>query len=148
MLAPGSLALYSLATPEEQARLANRLREAYLALAGAGTETPATAGQPQPAANPPQPSPLARPHTGESLRETRLARGLSLDDVARRIRVRPQQLAWIEEGTFEQLPARVFTRGFVMADASFRDLDAEEVWADVAARWDATSPPTPEEPTR
>ena len=147
-LAPGSLALYSLATPEEQSHLAERLHEAYLALSGGGSgPTPPPAHPTGAPASVVEPRP-ARPHTGATLRDNRIARDLSLDEVAKHTRVRPQQLAWIEEEAFDRLPARVYTRGFVMAYARALNLDPDEVWADLASRWDARSDHNPEEHPR
>ncbi len=52
---------------------------------------------------------------GAYLRDHRLARGLSLEEVARATRVGQDYLAAIERDSFKELPAPVFTKGFVRA---------------------------------
>lgn len=52
---------------------------------------------------------------GAYLREHRLARGLSIEEVARTIRVGQDYLAAIERDSFKELPAPVFTKGFIRA---------------------------------
>ncbi len=52
---------------------------------------------------------------GAYLREQRLARGLSLDEVARITRVGQDYLSAIERDAFTELPAPVFTKGFIRA---------------------------------
>lgn len=52
---------------------------------------------------------------GSYLREQRLARGLSLEEVARITRVGQDYLSAIERDAFTELPAPVFTKGFIRA---------------------------------
>src|SRR6266571_8856128 len=52
---------------------------------------------------------------GAYLRELRARRGVSLDEVARTSRVAQRYLASLEADQFDDLPAPVFTRGFVRA---------------------------------
>jgi len=52
---------------------------------------------------------------GAYLRELRLAKGLSLDEVARTSRVSQRYLEALETDALDRLPAPVFTRGFVRA---------------------------------
>jgi hypothetical protein len=163
---PGSLALYSVVDPEEQILLQRQLRTAYqrlLRAAGANEPVPAEASSPAspgpPAAAPPPPTqtPVTQPPrsgppelveeinnglavTGDLLRQTREAWGLSIDAVAKRTRIQARSLAAIEAEDFPALPARVFARGFVMSYARELKLDPEHVWSCFERRWQAHGP--------
>lgn len=163
---PGSLALYSVVDPEEQALLQRQLRTAYhrlLRAAGANEPAPVEASHPvaparpaaapsppaqPPVGSPPRTSPpelveeinSGRAVTGDLLRQTREAWGLSLDTVARRTRIQARSLAAIEAEDFPALPARVFARGFVMAYARELKLDPVHVWSCFEQRWQAHGP--------
>lgn len=163
---PGSLALYSVVDPEEQVLLQRQLRTAYqrlLRAAGASEPAATEASRPvapaRPAVAPPPPTqtpatspPRADPPelvaeinggravTGDLLRQTREAWGLSLDTVAKRTRIQARSLAAIEAEDFPSLPARVFVRGFVMAYARELRLDPEHVWSCFERRWQAHGP--------
>ena len=52
---------------------------------------------------------------GAYLRELRVKRGLSLDELARMTRVAPRYLEALESDALDALPAPVFTRGFIRA---------------------------------
>ncbi|MCU0294216.1 MAG: helix-turn-helix domain-containing protein [Thermoanaerobaculaceae bacterium] len=163
---PGSLALYSVVDPEEQVLLQRQLRTAYqrlLRAAGANEPAPAEASRPaapaRPAAAPPPPAqthPTSPPRTGppelveeinsgravtgDLLRQTREAWGLSLEAVAKRTRIQTRSLAAIEAEDFPALPARVFVRGFVIAYARELRLDPEHAWSCFERRWQAHGP--------
>jgi hypothetical protein len=158
-LAPGSLALYSLAEQDEQRVLQQRIRVAYLTLMHelTGMEYPLTPEpshpHPEPGSEPPTEEPLAEPdagappqeasappaveYTGEQLRKVREGLGLTLAAIAQRTRIRQRQLASIEAEEFGDLPERVFVRGFVMSYARELHLDPELVWATYGKRWEA-----------
>ena len=74
---------------------------------------------------------------GARLRRTRLRRGLDLDDVARVTKVSPTYLRFLEEERFEELPARVYVRGFVTLYASSLGLDPRAVAEDYLRCFDA-----------
>ncbi len=63
---------------------------------------------------------------GDKLQAARKIQGLTLEQVANRTRIQDSYLRALEEGSFEQLPARVFTKGFVRSYARLLDLDEEE----------------------
>jgi len=63
---------------------------------------------------------------GEALRSVREFKGLSLEELAERTRVRRSYLAAIEEMRLEQLPSRPFTIGYIRSYASALGLDPEE----------------------
>ena len=64
---------------------------------------------------------------GRLLRDQREARGLSLDDVERNLRIRLAHLEAIEEGHFDKLPGAAYIPAFVRAYASYVGLDPEKV---------------------
>jgi curved DNA-binding protein CbpA len=160
-LAPGSLALYSLAEIEEQRALQRQLRAAYVVLMrGFGVEvgTPAETATPTPpamaefrparganaavavaSADSAASDPSIIEFTGEALRKARESLGLTLVEVSQRTRIRPQQLESIEAENFDRLPERVFVRGFVMSYARELQLDPERVWASYGKRWQAAA---------
>ena len=168
LLVPGSLPLYAAAEPEEQRQLQQRLREAYLRLMGGGelvrtrgareaSVTPrrsgadeptgveaGDAGAPSTAGGAPAaavPATATTAVSGSRLRALREATGLSLRELSDRTRIRPQQLANLEEEAWDVMPPRVYVRGFVMAYARALGLDGEEVWTGFEKRWRAARPP-------
>ena len=67
---------------------------------------------------------------GVQLREARVARGMSLDDVAQVTKIPRPTLAALEAGDHTDLPAPIFIRGFVRAYAATVGLDATPlIWA-------------------
>jgi cytoskeleton protein RodZ len=64
---------------------------------------------------------------GEYLRAERLARGISLEQISANTKVSMSMLQAIEEGDIGQLPAMVFTKGFLRAYAEQIGLDPEAV---------------------
>jgi len=64
---------------------------------------------------------------GRLLRDQREARALSIDDVAKRLRIRRPYLEAIEQGRFDQLPGAAYIPAFLRAYAAHLDLDPEKV---------------------
>lgn len=64
---------------------------------------------------------------GRVLRNARMARKLSVDDVSRQLRISVQQVEAIEKEDFDQLPGRTFVRGFVRNYAGLMQLDAHAI---------------------
>jgi curved DNA-binding protein CbpA len=77
---------------------------------------------------------------GPRLRRARLRRGLEIDDVARVTKINPTYLAFLEEGRFGELPARVYVRGFVAAYASCIGLDPTRVASSYMKGYEAARP--------
>lgn len=67
---------------------------------------------------------------GGHLRESRTARGVSLDDIARATRVTKSYLEALEDERMADLPAPVFARGFIRAYCQFLQVPAEEALAE------------------
>jgi cytoskeleton protein RodZ len=63
---------------------------------------------------------------GDRLREVRLAKGVSLDDIARSTRVGRRHLEALETESWSELPAPVFVRGFIRAYCEFLDASPDE----------------------
>jgi cytoskeletal protein RodZ len=64
---------------------------------------------------------------GNDLRSARLARRLSIDDIARETKVPPTLLRALEQNQFEALPGGLFTRGYLRAYARQVGLDPEQI---------------------
>ncbi len=78
--------------------------------------------------------------SGASLRRTRLARGLELEQITAVTKVKPVYLRCIEEERFDALPAAVYVRGFVTAYARCLGLDPSRVASDYLERLLAVRP--------
>lgn len=63
---------------------------------------------------------------GNRFRTARESQGLTLEQMTSRTRIQKAHLKALEEGSFERLPERVFTKGFVRAYARSLELDEEE----------------------
>jgi cytoskeletal protein RodZ len=63
---------------------------------------------------------------GNKFQTARETQGLTLEQMVSRTRIQESHLKALEAGSFEQLPERVFTKGFVRAYARSLGLDEEE----------------------
>ncbi len=66
---------------------------------------------------------------GAKLREARERAGMSIDDVANRLKFAPRQIEALEEGNLAQLPERAFIRGFIRSYAKLVHLDDKPLLA-------------------
>jgi len=66
---------------------------------------------------------------GSRLRRARLRRGIDLEKIAEVTKINPTYLQFIEGDRYEDLPAKVYVRGFVVSYARCLGLDAERVAA-------------------
>jgi len=64
------------------------------------------------------------PSVGETLRQARLRRGLTLEEIAERSRISARFLEALEAEDWDQLPGRFFARSFLRQYASFLGVDA------------------------
>jgi curved DNA-binding protein CbpA len=153
---PGSLAAYTLLTPEVAVALARRIDEAYEVLLDpearaaydarlpAEDARPARLAQeaPAPPVPPPAPAPPSPPAvqpprpfvppegstwTGELLRQAREARGLTVAQMAERTKLSRLQIEAVEAERFPDLPVAVYLRGIVMCIARELRLDGQKV---------------------
>lgn len=70
-----------------------------------------------------EPAPSPRTRVGAKLRAVREQQGLSIGDVAQRLKYAPRQVQALEEGRFEALPSLTFQRGFVRGYAKLLGID-------------------------
>jgi len=153
---PGSLAAYTLLSPEVAEALARRIDEAFEVLLDAEARAaydarlpseearsvrtaPEAAPPPPPPAAPPPPPPAAvdapRPFvppegaawTGELLQKAREARGLSVAQLAERTKLSRAHIELVEGERFDLLPVAVYLRGIVMCIARELRLDGQKV---------------------
>lgn len=64
---------------------------------------------------------------GDTLRSLRLQKGLSLDDVAFRTKIRKDYLQALEEGRYDLLPAETYLKGFLVSYAATVERPAKEI---------------------
>lgn len=73
---------------------------------------------------------------GDRLQRARVARGLSLSDIADRTKISPLSLRAMERNDFARLPGGVFRRAYVRAFAEEVGLDAEALAREYRARYE------------
>ena len=134
------MALFKKRASKKQAAGRDRMRAM---LSVVGNEPPPE--EPGADAGPPRPvDPLfAHDSLGEALRSIRRDRGVSLEDLAERTRVRKSYLEALEEMRLDALPSRPFTIGYVRAYATALGLDP-----DAAVERFKTDEPVLDEPLR
>ena len=81
----------------------------------------------------------------EELQRTRESKGLRMEDIARRYRIRLSFLESIESGRFEDLPEPVYTKTFIKTYAGILGVDAGPILAQYAKHIEKTLPPAPPE---
>jgi len=64
---------------------------------------------------------------GVHLKNIREVKGIALDEIAQKTRIRVSYLKALEDENFEQLPPEVFSKGFLRAYAKYIGLDPEVV---------------------
>ncbi len=70
---------------------------------------------------------------GQLLREARERQGMSVNDVANRIKFAPKQIEWLEADDYHKLPEAAFVRGFVRSYARMLEMDVAELLAQLPA---------------
>jgi cytoskeletal protein RodZ len=68
-------------------------------------------------------------NVGQKLREERIRKGLSLDDVAKTTKIRVSFLQAIEKGEYHKLPSSAYAQGFVQNYVEFLALPKKETLA-------------------
>ncbi|MDE3198703.1 MAG: DUF4115 domain-containing protein, partial [Acidobacteriota bacterium] len=84
---------------------------------------------------------------GATLREERLRRHLSIEEIARQTKIPERSLKAIESDEFDSLPGIVFTRNFVRQYASILDIDPTPL-LQILPRFDLATAPMPNPPVR
>lgn len=96
--------------------------------------------QPQPSVDGAENGTLFPPaHAGERLRDARMARKMTLEDVASRTRIPIRHLETLEAGEFARLPGRTYAIGFGRAYARAVELPEEEIAQDIREALGGTS---------
>ena len=80
--------------------------------------------------------------TGPALKAFREQRGRSLRAIADITRVSARYIEYIEAENFQKLPARIYTRGFLMLYAKALGCNPERVAGDYLKRYDAVMKPS------
>jgi curved DNA-binding protein CbpA len=168
LFGPGSLASYTLLSPDEAEALGLRIEEARSVLLdpraraaydGAlpperderprPSPTPAVARppvepDPHPPVPPPAPEPFAAPAdgawTGEILRRARESRGLSPQQLAERTKFQRSWIEAIEEERLDRLPPPVYLRGVLLSVATVLRLDGQVLARSYLERVSAARP--------
>jgi cytoskeletal protein RodZ len=86
---------------------------------------------------------LQRDEFFQELKRIRESKGLRLEDISRRYKIRPFFLESIENGSFEDLPEPVYTKTFVKTYAGLLGVDAGPILARYAKYIEKTLPPAP-----
>ena len=110
-----ALASYMLLEDDERTALLARLEEAWKRISTSQTRVASGASAPlelEPEADAAAPDP--EEHPGAYLRYQRIRRGLSLEAVAAETKIRPSLLTQLENDSFDETPAPVYVRGFVL----------------------------------
>jgi len=90
---------------------------------------------------------LQRDEFFQELKRIRESKGLRLEDISSRYKIRPSFLESIESGSFEDLPEPVYTKTFVKTYAGLLGVDAGPILARYAKYIEKTMPaPPPEAP--
>src|SRR5438270_12307777 len=84
---------------------------------------------------------------GAKLRQERVGRSLTIDDISRDTRIAPRFLEAIESDDFTRLPGLIFTRNFVRQYALTLQLDPDPMLAELPAH-DESTVQLPDPPTR
>ena len=64
---------------------------------------------------------------GDYLRQERIARQVSLEELSWSTKIRMEYLTSLEAGDFSNMPAEVFVKGYIKAYAFYLELDPEDV---------------------
>jgi curved DNA-binding protein CbpA len=88
-------------------------------------------------------APFIGEFTGPAIKAIREQRGTSLHAIANLTKVSSRYLESIEEENFQKLPARTYTRGFLMLFAKALGCDPERFASDYLKRYDAFLKPKP-----
>jgi flagellar biosynthesis protein FlhG len=144
-----SVGIYSLIGPEELNSINALMDEAYRVLTDEtlrseytrkldGLEGKAFSGEPHgtpdirktsPAREEPTgiPFPDGFRFTGSSLKGIRESMGIDLKQISKKTKINMENLEWLEEARFENLPPLVYVRGFLMEYAKALNLDPHRV---------------------
>ncbi len=93
-------------------------------------------------------APSARTSVGDQLRTARVAMGMSVDSVAKQLKLAPRQVTAIEQDDVASLPSGPFLRGFIRNYARLVKVDPEPLLGVDSSRRNAAPPLEALSPTR
>ncbi len=150
LFSPASLATYSMMPPNERDAILTRIEEAYRVLTGKAEECRLEIGMSGDVSaggeedlNVVEGTDSVQ-YNGAYLRRIRESRSISLEKVESVTKISQASLQLIENDAFEQLPARIYVRGFVILYARFLGLSSEEVAWDYMKNYDERITPDSE----
>lgn len=82
---------------------------------------------------------------GDHLRQTREAKGVSVDSVARSTRISERYLHALERSDLEALPGGIFDKGYIKAYAQFLDIDPDPLLESYAVEEEKLGRGTPDD---
>lgn len=65
---------------------------------------------------------------GTILRNARLQKGMNLEDVSKKTKIRVKYLSYIEQNAWDELPGTTYAKGFVKSYASAVGLDPDKIF--------------------
>jgi cytoskeletal protein RodZ len=80
---------------------------------------------------------------GEKMRQARHIKNLKVEDIARKIGIRPEYLIALEEERFDRLPAGLYGKNFLKEYAAFLKLDHKEILKNLNDRTNYNEPTDP-----
>ena len=93
-----------------------------------------SAGSNPEALAPPAPQPGAMPSPGTALARARADKGLSLEDVAQRVKYSPRQIAALEADEYSKLSGTTFVRGMIRSYSKLLAIDPAPLLAELERR--------------
>ena len=116
LYAEGALATYTLIETDERKEILDRIERAYMRISRDLRDTSPECYPPpvQPAETEQPITPEAGDGIGPFLRKRRESMGVTLKDIADKTRIRATYLGQIEAEDYQNLPAPVYLRGFVL----------------------------------
>ncbi|RKZ30350.1 hypothetical protein DRQ36_05900, partial [bacterium] len=73
---------------------------------------------------------------GEYLKQMRVAKGLSIEDIAEATKISVEYIVALEEGNFDILPAEIYVRGFIKSYGELLGADLDDLFS----RYEAAKP--------
>src|ERR1051326_7290810 len=66
---------------------------------------------------------------GQRLQQERIKKGLSIDEIARATKIRPNFISALEKGNYKKLPSSAYVQGFIKNYAEYLGLPKKEILA-------------------
>ena len=79
---------------------------------------------------------LEREFDGSMLKDARLSKKIELKEIADNTNISKRHLLNIENENFDELPARIYLKGFILSYAKYLGLDSEKIAATIIERFE------------